>query len=464
MENSNTVAAFLALLIILWMVMSRKADSIDTSPAILHNATWAGALLIVSSGLLGYDPISGYAWLLIASAILCFNIGVTIAGMRPKYGSANVDPIAAARPLVTRRMYRTLLLGFSVGFAIYLATIASNFGLATLLKDPTSVRLYADVNYLEAFPLYGKVLFYLGPLCLILTIFPEFVQGHRGGRLLWRLAIMAYLAIAQIATLQRTNLVVGFAWAAALLILRLHYTRTDGQLRRLTPKIIASFILMLVVGFVFFQGIAIALGKTDTNNGIINSAASPSIQNSQAISVLYYASSGIVAFGRLADSQNEKWPPTSSTGFVVGDYNPQTWGLATFVGPLKLIPGVRHWTEVEPFNYVPVPTNVYTWLDPWYRDYRGAGVLFGAFFTGIIIGNVVRRARNSPEAMLMAGLLVGLSGFAIFVNRYMTVMSVVSYLALWFLGVQRRSNEASELREERREAAKKRPMIRKVSS
>lgn len=463
MEDSNTVATILALFVILWTIISVRSRDTDTSPAILHNAVWAGGLLIIGSGLMRYAPMSGYAWLLIASAIFCFNSGVVIAGARPKYRFVKLAPVVTARFLVTRRMYRTLLLGFSVGFAVYLVTIAENYGLATLILDPARIRSYSDVSYMEAFPLYGKILFYLGPLCLILTIFPEFVQGLRERPLVWRLAIMTYLAGAQVATLQRTNLFVGIVWAAGLLVLRLQHQDSDGQPRRLNSKKVVSLMAAAVVGLIVFQGVALALGKTGTENSAINSVVDPRLRNNPATSVFHYASSGIPAFGKLADSQNEEWPPPPSGRPVYGDYNPQTWGAATFAGPLKLIPGGPHWNEIGPFIYLPVPTNVYTWLEPWYRDFRWAGVLFGSFITGIIIGRFARRRHHSPEAMLAASLLVGFSGLAIFVNRYMSVMSVVIYVTLWFMGALRRSRETSEPKRDVGDASKTRAVIRQLS-
>lgn len=456
MEHSNTVATLLALFLILWTIISMRARDTDTSPAILHNAVWAGALLIVGSGLMRYTPMSGYAWLLIASAILAFNIGVAIAGARSKYRSGNPVPIVTAKPLLTRRMYRTLILGFSVGFTVYLVTIGNNYGLATLIRNPASIRGYTDVTYLEAFPLYGKLLFYLGPLCLILTIFPEFVQGLRKSPLVWRLAIMVYLAAAQVAALQRTNIFIAIVWTVGLLILRLRNQDADGQPRRVTPKRVVSLTVAAIFGFIVFQSLALALGKEGTNNTAITSVVDPRLRNSPALSVMGYASSGVVAFGKLTDSQNTEWPPALSRGPVYGDYNPQTWGAATLAGPLKLIPGIRHWNEIGPFVFLPMPTNVYTWLDPWYRDFRWLGVLCGPFIAGAIIGSFAKRRHHSPEAMLAAGLLIGFSILTTFANKYMSVMTIVIYFALWFLGTLRRSRETAE---QRRGVEPRRPVL-----
>lgn len=446
MNNSNTIATALASLIILWTIISVKARSTVTLPAILHNAAWAAGLLIVGSGLMRYDPTSRYTWILIASSILCFNVGITMAGAQPKYRTVTSAPIAREGFLVTRRMYRTILLAFSLGFMTYLVTIAQSFGLSTLISDPQSIRAYSGVSYMESFPLYGKILFYLGPLCLVLTIFPDFVEGLRGRSLAWRVLVMVYLAGAQIAALQRTNLFVAILWIAGLLILRLTRENSHGQPRGLNSKKILSLMATCIVGLTVFQGLAFALGKTGTENAASNYLIDPRLRNNPISSVFDYASGGIPAFGKLVDSPNESWPPVrSNSSNIYGDYNPQTWGAATLAGPLKLVPGVPHWSEIAPFTLLPTPTNVYTWLEPWYRDFRWVGVLFGPFITGAIIGRFASRSHRSPEAMLMASLLVGFSGIAAFVNRYMAVMSLVIYAAIWLLGTLRRSREAAEL-------------------
>jgi hypothetical protein len=431
----------LGLVVLAWSLVTLPARNGAMLPATLHNGAWVIALLIMGSGVMNYDPLSDYAWLVIASSIFAFNLAILMGGgarSRPLAASNDETEIRTA-PLVTFGQYRFLTVLFSLGFGIYLVTIADSFGLTTLVTNPAAIRGYSTVSYMEAFPIYGKVLFYLGPLCLILTLFPQYVDGLKGRRS--RLPLALYFAGAQVATLQRTNLFVCLVWAGGLIMLTLlHPDPVTGGVR-INGRRLVALLAAVIVGLAVFQGLAVALGKTGNNNAAITSVVDPALQNSPLTGVLHYASSGVPAFGKLVESTNSDWPPAESSGPIYGDYNPQTWGLATFAGPLKLVPGIPHWQEIAPFIYLPLPTNVYTWLEPWYRDFRAAGVMVGSFLLGLVVSSVARRRYLSPEAMLLAGLLVGFTALATFVNRYMSVMSIVLYAAIWALGHARRRRE-----------------------
>jgi len=448
--NVQMIPLTLGLVLFAWTVLTLPSRNAATLPAVLHNGAWVIALLIMASGLMNYDPLSGYAWFLIGGSIFAFNLAVLL-GSRVR-SSPTADPNQTrVTPLVSLPQFRLLTVFFSIGFLVYLLTISKNFGITTLITDPATIRGFSTVSYLEAFPLYGKLLFYLGPLCLILTLFPQYVEGLKGRA--YRIPLALYFAGAQAATLQRTNLFVCLVWAGGLIILRMLNTGSSGGRVRIDGRRLAALIAAVVVGLTTFQGLAVALGKTGSNNAAINSAVDPRIQGNPLTSVLHYASSGVPAFGKLLESTNPDWPPTQTSAPVYGDYNPQTWGLATFAGPLKLVPEIPHWQEVAPFIYLPVPTNVYTWLEPWYRDFRAPGVMLGSFFLGLLVNSVSRRRYLSPEAMLLAGLLVGFTGLATFINRYTSVMSIVLYAAIWALGLTRRRREDRARNADRKRAS-----------
>lgn len=448
--SSNLVALTLGLGLSFWVLISLQGVQKSALPAMLHNCSWMVALLTIGTGLIAYKPLSMYVWVLIAGAIFAFNFGISLACKTPRPPSIS-KPVAG--PLATRFQYRFLLIAFTLGLFVYLITIARLYGVGTLLSNPASIRADSTKNYLEVFPLYGKILFYLGPTCLILTLFPEYVEGSQ--RLALRAPLVVLLVAAQLVTLQRTNLFVCLLWFSGLIILRIQSTFPSRSLRRVTRKQVVALVISVCVGLVVFQGIAVALGKTGSNIAAINSATDGTVKGSPIASALYYSSSGVAAFGILVESADERWPADKSIGLVYGAYNPQTWGKATFSGPLKLIPGIQHWNEVAAFVKTPGPTNVFTWLEPWYRDFRAPGVVFGSLAMGLIIGSFSRRAGSTPELTLLAGFLLGLSGLASFLNRYMFVMTVVIYSTIWILGRLRNHRDSQRLSSSRPASAKR---------
>ena len=426
-----TVGALLALVTLAGVARGRNLAPI------LHNASWSGALIIVGSGLIPYPPLSFHAWLLILGSIILFNAVLATRGAdkRAKTPSQiHAPPGERSSSFISLSIYRLIVAAYVFGLCVYLSSIASSFGLQALLSDAGSIRQDTSVRYLEAFPIYGKLPFYLGPLAFILTVFPDYVRRTNEPSRFMRLAFSLALLASQAVVLQRTNIFVCLVWLAGVLLIRYEGPST-GATDSLPRRRLLRLASLGVAALIAFQGIAMAVGKTGTDNAQVNSNVSESLQNNPATSILLYWSSGIPALDVLIHSTNSEWPPENSGGAApYGDWNPQTYGLATAGGASKLIPGVREWNSIAPFVRVPVPTNVYTWMEPWYRDYREAGVLVGTALIALIVRISADRAQRSPRAQCLAGLLIGLTALAPFINRYMTVMSLVLYAAIWVGG------------------------------
>lgn len=437
--SSNPLALTIGAILALYTLAS-VARGLNLAP-VLHNASWSGALLIVGSGLVPYPTLSFRAWLLILASILIFNLilstrtnEATKGKPSQASGKDSTSKGAYSESFISAGVYRTIIAVYAFGLIVYLASIASTFGLNTLITDAGSIRQDTSARYLEAFPLYGKLAFYLGPLAFVLTVFPDYVRRSRTPSTANRLVLAGALLLSQVVVLQRTNIFVCLVWLAGLLLLR--YERrpslapSGSHLSRMTRLAGLGIIALLA-----FQGIASAVGKTGTDNSQVNANVSATLQGNSASSILLYWSSGVPAFDSLIHSRNPEPPPeTTSSGSTYGDWNPQTYGRASIAGIAKVIPGVQEWNSIAPFVRVPVPTNVYTWMEPWYRDFREAGVLFGVAFLSLILRTVCERAKASPRAQCLGGLLVGLTAFAPFINRYMTVMSLLLYVAIWLGG------------------------------
>ncbi|RZU34127.1 O-antigen polymerase [Blastococcus saxobsidens] len=415
-----------------WLAHRRMAVAVA-----LHNGAWACGLLIVGSGLMNYVALSVTAWMVITGSIVAFNFGAWVVARRGRQEPvADGEEAASGKSIAFMGLsvYWAIFVLFNIGFGLYLSTIARLYGLSTLIHDPVSIRGDTEIGYMEAFPVYGKALFYLAPLCFVLTLFPGFVRGLRNVPVMLRYGVMAWLIVAQAATLQRTNIFTTLVWAAGVYLLAQAVGSVDLGVRLRLRHAVA----VLLVGVVVFQGIALMLGKTGTTNPAVRYTVSPEMRDSSFTGVLHYAGGGIPAFGMLVESRNDSWPSDARGATYYGDYNPQTWGAATLSAVFDVVPGAPKWDEIAAHIRVPAPTNVYTWLEPWYRDFRAVGALAGCLLTGALCGFFTRRTVPSPGALLAGGLIIGGTGLAVFANRMTSTMTLVLLLALGILHLSSR--------------------------
>lgn len=401
-------------------------------PLVAHNFPWSVALLVAGSGLIYYDVLETSALALIFVGIGFFNLGILVSARFKR--RTNTHFTGHTRGAITMRLYIAISVGFSIGFATLLWTIQRLFGLSVLFTDPQAIRMYSDIQYLQEFPLWGKVLFYLGPLIVALTVNPSMVSGLERIKPLLRALIVAVVLLAQAASLQRTNIFVSVFLAFAVFV----YRRRLSRMKVKEMAIAGTLVLSICV--VAFFGIAIAIGKT--SSGVSGSAQyfAPSIRGSEVSQALYYGSSGVIGFGLLSQSNDRRWPPPyTGESLLLGDFNPQTWGAATFPFVLKAIPGARPFPEVEPFTETPLLTNAYTWLSPWYRDFRLPGLVVFPFLVALLAGYAAFQSAKSEAWSFLAGLLTSSIIWAPFTNRFLSTMTVELFgIGLLLLYLERR--------------------------
>lgn len=382
------------------------------------------ALAICSSGQISYPSPSAYGWAVILTPVAVF---IFVAILNNSGTNPTIQAVTGDSSTVSVRCYITICVGYLIGLLIYLRTIASTFGITTLITNPASIRSDSSAqSYLETFPLYGKVLFYLGPIAFVLTAFPRLVAKSALQRNVIRISIMSALLASQLLLLQRTNVFVCIAWATALQFSHRQGSRTTRNRR-------GASVLLAILAIVAFQGVGAALGKNSVQNYNTTAGMSPTLINSGFSSIALYWSGGIPALAVLSDSPYRDWPMNDPNGNTpYGAYNPQTYGAATFSTPLKLIPDAPHWNQIAPFVQLPAPTNVYTWAEPWYRDFRLPGVIAFSWATAEIATRLYRRRNNSARSSLASSMMLGMTAFAPFINVYITLLFATSAAMTWF--------------------------------
>ena len=429
---------------------------------LLHNGLWGVAIALVGTPLIDYKDSSTGAWLTLAAGLVFFNVGAWcatwLARRRGPAGLA-VSPSAAVNtPLLSRRLLVTLSAVYAAAVVYYLTAIALRFGLLTLVLDSSAIRGASGISYLEAIPFPVRVLLlYLGPFLFV-------AYGARWSIAppmpLWvRIAAMVALALSMLALLQRTNLFMAILWLAAMLLTAA--SSVDRRAPREAPasgrwrptaaqSALGGIAVLAIVGLVAFLGVG-ALLKKNGEQAIAGGAVSQPLASSGLTDPYVYFTAGIPAFLQLVDSDNHEWPPEHERVLggpnAVGVYNPQTWGLVTFAPVVRLVPGLPQWPGIVPFVDTGVQTNVFTWLEPFYRDFRLPGVIVGTALLGWAMAAAYRRRERSARMFwIQAALLstIPLATFALKVNTtaFATGVAIVVLLTLPWARIGRRLRPA----------------------
>nr|WP_314841124.1 O-antigen polymerase [uncultured Microbacterium sp.] len=419
------VALLIGISVLTWFVARRAF-----LPVAVHNGVWAVTLTLVGSGLLAYNGASLTAWGVLVVGLAFFSVGAWGGVAVATHTVERAELPGRERSLLSRRTLLIASVAYVVGFCVYLWTILQRFGVETFLFRPELVRGAAE-SYLADVPMWARLLMYVGPLLLAILLVPGSV--HDGLAWWWRVPGVVLLAVSMLALLQRTNLFAGVLLAIGALLLMYGRTSVPDGAR---PWHRRPWVPVAVIGaiglaaLVAFQLLAGALGKT----GDVGSNVSPALSATGLSSPFIYLTGGVPAFLSLVDSTNGAWPPTGGARLVYGDYNPQTFGAAFFEPVLSLVPGQRTWNPLAPFADVGTLTNVYTWLEPFYRDWRVVGVALGAAGIGTLVAYLYATRRTSPTRWWLAALLVSTLFLATFVQKTNNTLYLVTAAIILVLG------------------------------
>lgn len=432
---TNSLWAIALVLALAFLTFLAYSVNPRTAPIIaLHNALWAGTLSLFASNLIEYNSASPQAWLTLFAGLVFFNIGAIFAAplksktvLRPEPHLRDSNPA-----LMTRTTFLALYVLYLMAFAYYLWAVLGRFGLATLITSPEDIRGAEGESYLAMIPFGIRALLYLGPILIAACGLKSAV--HRPLPIAIRAMTMLTLIASMILMLQRTNLFMGI-----LLLTCLYLTSpeaADFRKRLATPSTTKKLVGAATAG-VLLLGAFLAIANAFNPSGSIrqlNPAVSPALASSGLYSPYHYATSGTAGFLGLVDSTNDAWPDTRRPGqLLIGDNNPQTWGAALFAPVLKAVPIAEPWNYIAPFIDVGVLTNVFTWHEYFYRDFRQLGLALGMLAYGFTAGLLFQLRNVSVRLYWLNAAVMVTVMFSVFVPKLTDTLFIAMVLTILLL-------------------------------
>jgi hypothetical protein len=370
--------------------------------AILHNLAWSACLFTYGIGLVAYRDVATRAWFLITASIVAFNIGLLVGGGGP--GRVGVGRDAGGRATRFRGVDHVLPVLYLVGLVAYLHTVANAFGLSSLVYGAQEVRSNTTI---DEFPLVLRLGYFLGPILIVGYLLPG-VSGTRLSRAN-RFAAIVLVSLGLASSLSRTLMFVSLVWAGTLLLLS---KKADVLRMVMSRRGIALFVAALVA----FQGLAFVTGKTGREDPRLQPYVSSALQGSALTSAVTYLSGGPAAFSALccdtAPIVKSELGRLEGDGAVVARY--------TLLPLWKTLGQAASGTEVASSALVPFPHNAFTWIEPYYRDFGEVGVIVFPFMIGVIIASLARQVVRKPRYLPLLSLLVAITAWAPFVNKFIS--------------------------------------------
>ncbi len=408
MTSNSLWAVFIATVLALFIIIGRLVNRDGSRVLFYHNIVWISALLLLATNLVAYDEGSPTAWLVLLCGLLSFNVASLLAlapsrSVALTFGNSRTE----SKPLLSRPFLLTATSIYLVSFGVYIYSLSRFYGLDVLLTNPGSLRAMSldGESYLSRTPFLARLGLNLGPVLLVVFAVRKSVSVPLPPVL--RAVMVVVLGVTMLAMLQRTNLFMAILWYFAYFISSSRAKSSVSGLgsfsnvsdsvevkrrRRFATAMIAGPLIL----FLSFQFMGGALGKTG-QQALSTGRVSSELAASGLSDIYGYATSGLPAFLKLVDSENTRSPSEPVPGqMVIGDYNPQTFGMATFGPLIERIPGIPQWNRISPFIDIGVLTNVFTWFELPYRDFRLVGVVIYGFFSGFLTSKLfILRFRSS---------------------------------------------------------------------
>ncbi len=349
---------------------------------------------------MNYDELETLTILMIAWSIVAFVLGCMAAG-RARQATPSILRIDL--PLLEKAI-RVLIATNLVGLFFFALRMASTFGISAYVSDPTVIRLnYEDLGRIGALALLLIVNYPLSVCSLI-----HFCESKR---LRWFSVIGLFLSFAQgYVTMSRNSMAIPVATALFAWI----YLRGWRTLNR---RLLTCLVLILGIIVVYFIGVGAWFGKLASSD--TSSYKQQDFNISSQIAM------------QLVDPYIYSTADFPTLQAAMAEVHGHLWGERTLFPIARLLYalGLLHERPENAsleFYFVPIPSNVATYLFSVYEDFGVVGTVVLPFLLGLVATKVYLRMKEAPSIVCIGGT----SAFMVVV-LYSVFIALGSTILVW---------------------------------
>jgi hypothetical protein len=400
--NLLAVLAFGLLGLLLVRLCSRVDDSV-ASPAALYALLWCGTFAFYYSGAVITFPIRGATLGLLLTGMAAFLAGALLPGLLRR-DPTPVRPLGILpdRAALGVQVGVLVLLAISlVGSLAYMRLLHNAIGIQSLWQNPAMVRVMEGTE-LRYVGWVGVTRGFMAPAFVLACLAWRHMPVERR-RTMMIAAVIAFVLC--IPSAGRTLLVTLAVWGSLVVIYSMECDGVRRPVRRVAMPL--AIIALVMVGY--FLMVGQLLKKALANHyAIVEMTRLPPALSGIA-DVIHYQTYGLPAFERLVDMPGE-FEQRASLTLGVASRLMYAFDAGRFDRP----------EYVQPFVFVPLSTNLYTWFDAFYMDFGWWGILAMPFIIGFLSGAAYAWMRASPSLLKIYS--IGLIGVCVIqtttVNRF----------------------------------------------
>jgi oligosaccharide repeat unit polymerase len=384
-----------------YAISKRRYHDIFT-PLFVYISMWCFCLFLFRLRLINYDELETPTELLIGGSMLAFALGCFCAGKPRKTQNVTVR-FTFQRSSMEKAIKVLLLINF-IGLCLYIQRLGSAFGLSSLALNPGEINRNVD-----EFGRIGVLAFF------ILVNYPAFVCSlfHylETRRLFWFTALGLTLPLAQSYVFgDRNTLAIPVATSVFVWVYFNGWRALNGKIAvRLLGTVALIIGYFLVAGFLY--------GRIMSTESPLYKEADYSTTSETAI---LFANPYLYATSSF---------PTMQA--AMADVHGLLWGTRTFFPAARILYGAgvlrdRPENASLEFYFVPVPSNVFTYLFSFYEDFGIMGVAFFPFLLGFAETKAYTQMKAGPSVFR-----VGCVASLMVVNLYSVFIALNSTLLFW---------------------------------